>query len=195
MIFGFFLAMVSCRQAQKTDPDPEKVSTSDTLGPALDYSKLGMEYAQATQQVLGSNLMGAMQQAGPVGALEFCNVRAMPLTDSMATKYGARIKRVSDKPRNPINQADSTELAKIKVFKSVVESGDSPVPFVEEKEGDVHFYYPILTNDMCLKCHGTPGKQLVPEVGRTLSERYPHDLATGYDVNQVRGIWSIAFPK
>ncbi|WP_157518025.1 hypothetical protein [Flagellimonas lutaonensis] len=34
-----------------------------------------------------------------------------------------------------------------------------------------------------------------PKVASLLSELYLEDQATGYDVNEVRGIWSIKFPN
>ena len=45
---------------------------------------------------------------------------------------------------------------------------------------------------MCLKCHG---KDIEPNVSALILKLYPNDLAVGYDENEVRGIWSIAFDK
>jgi hypothetical protein len=58
----------------------------------------------------------------------------------------------------------------------------------------VHFYYPIVTNSMCLSCHGTE-KDIAPEVAKRIIKFYPMDKATGYAENQVRGIWSITFKQ
>ena len=38
-----------------------------------------------------------------------------------------------------------------------------------------------------------PNKDLQPEVLATINNLYPTDKAKGYDVNQVRGIWSVAW--
>jgi uncharacterized protein (UPF0335 family) len=48
---------------------------------------------------------------------------------------------------------------------------------------------------MCLKCHGTTDKQMERETYSKIKELYPNDKAIGYDVNEVRGIWSISFDK
>jgi len=48
---------------------------------------------------------------------------------------------------------------------------------------------------MCLQCHGEVGKQVTEETYKTIKLKYPNDLAIGYDVNQVRGIWHIEFQK
>ena len=156
------------------------------------YADIGLEYALETKKVLGKNLMEAIQQKGTLEALTFCNSQAIPLTDSMSTKYNASIKRVSDKNRNPNNIANSEELNYIAQFKKAVASKQEIKPVVIEKGDKIQFYYPIETNTMCLQCHG---KQIKPEVQRQVLKLYPKDLAVGYNENEVRGIWSITFDK
>ena len=159
------------------------------------YEEIGLHYALNTKKQLGKNLMGTIQKKGTVEALEFCNERAYPLTDSMATVFSANIKRVSDKPRNPKNVANSKELIYIEKFKNDVLSKVELKPIIDEVEDQVKFYYPITTNTMCLQCHGNPNAEIKPETYKTLNALYPNDKATGYDVDQVRGIWSISFEK
>lgn len=159
------------------------------------YADIGMEYALATKTALGKNLMKAIQEKGPVGAVEFCNVKALPLTDSLSVMNNAIIKRVSDKPRNPDNNANEEELGYITYFKKIMAAGKEPKPIVKTENGEVNFYYPITTNAMCLKCHGKPNDQIQPETFRTLKNLYPADMAIGYDVNEVRGIWAINFDE
>tara|TARA_R110000744_G_scaffold169588_3_gene287504 strand:+ start:2419 stop:3423 length:1005 start_codon:yes stop_codon:yes gene_type:complete len=155
--------------------------------------ELGMKYALETQKLLGKNLMGTLQNKRVEEAVVFCNERAYPLTDSMATNFNARIKRVSDKPRNPDNRANATELVHIETFKDKVAAGESFDPILKEENGKIYFYYPIVTNTMCLNCHGTREKDVAPEVLTHLSRLYPDDKATGYGPDEVRGIWSIVF--
>lgn len=154
--------------------------------------EIGLEYALSTKKVLGKNLMGAIQKKGTLAALDFCNIKAMPLTDSMATKHNAIIKRVSDKNRNPKNKANIEELIYIEQFKKELAAKKEIKPVVLEKGNKIQFYYPIETNTMCLQCHG---KQLKPEVSKQILKLYPKDLAVGYNESEVRGIWSITFDK
>ena len=158
------------------------------------YADIGLEYALETKKILGKNLMGAIQQKGTLEALAFCNHQAIPLTDSMATKYNATIKRVSDKNRNPNNKANQEELHYIAQFKKELVAKQDIKPVVLEKGNKIQFYYPIETNTMCLKCHGKP-EQIKPEVRAKTLQLYPKDLAIGYSENEVRGIWSITFDK
>lgn len=161
----------------------------------LPYGERGLNYALTTKAVLGKNLMGTIQKRGTLEALEFCNVKAYPLTDSMAVVHNATIKRVSDKPRNQKNKANTEELQYIETFKTLVAENKEISPIVQETEKDVHVYYPIITNTMCLQCHGKPETNIKPDVLKSLSLLYPEDKAKGYSENQVRGIWNVSFKK
>ena len=161
----------------------------------LSIEERGMQMAKTTQGELGKNLMGQIQKNGVIAALDFCNIEAMPITDSMAVVHKAHLKRVTDKPRNPKNQANLAELSHIETFKNQLAAGEEPKPIVTTMGDKVEFYYPIVTNSMCLKCHGTPEKELEKLTLTKILERYPEDKAIGYGENQVRGIWSIEFSR
>lgn len=154
--------------------------------------EIGLEYALSTKKVLGKNLMGAIQKNGTLAALEFCNIKAISLTDSMATNQNATIRRVSDKNRNPNNKANAEELKYITQFKTDIAAKKEMKPVVLKKGKKIQFYYPIETNSMCLQCHG---KEIKPDVRKQILKLYPKDLAVGYNENEVRGIWSITFDK
>jgi nitrate reductase cytochrome c-type subunit len=57
----------------------------------------------------------------------------------------------------------------------------------------VYFYYPITTNAKCLQCHGVKERDIQPPVLTVLSTLYPEDKATGYEVDEVRGMWKVQF--
>ncbi|MDX1754124.1 MAG: DUF3365 domain-containing protein [Salinimicrobium sediminis] len=152
----------------------------------------GLKIALETKQLLGQNLMGAIQKEGTLHALEFCNVEAMPLTASMAEKYNASVQRVSDKYRNPQNQATPEEAELIDLFTEQINAGKDPQPVLIPENGTTRFYYPIVTKSMCLQCHGKPG-DIEPQVKEKILKLYPQDKAIGYTENEVRGIWKIEF--
>ena len=161
----------------------------------LSYEERGVQYALSTKAVLGKKLIGTLQKKGAVAALEFCNTSAYPLTDSMAIVNNANIKRVTDKPRNHNNLANSYELNQIEMFKKQLDSNSEIEPIVTEIDDKVHVYYPIITNDMCLQCHGKPNETIKKETLNKLEQLYPNDKAIGYNINEIRGIWSISFKK
>ncbi|MCB0456733.1 MAG: DUF3365 domain-containing protein [Flavobacteriaceae bacterium] len=156
---------------------------------------IGLEIALSTKAELGKNLMGKLQKEGPIKALEFCNLKAFPITDSMAMVHSATIKRVSDKFRNPKNKASSKEIGYIQKFQKDIIDGLESKPIIDSTTNKVRFYYPIVTNSMCLQCHGAPNETISKETLSKIKLLYPNDLATGYNVNEVRGIWSIEFDK
>ncbi|WP_405563199.1 DUF3365 domain-containing protein [Polaribacter sp. Asnod6-C07] len=162
---------------------------------SLTYKERGLEYALSTKAVLGKNLMSKIQKNGTLAALEFCNIKAYPLTDSMSVVNKATIKRVSDKPRDQKNIASNIENGYINIFKENVKTNTKSDPILVISEKKVKFYYPIITNRMCLQCHGNTNSDIEFSTLDKIKNLYPEDLATGYQENQVRGIWSITFDK
>ncbi len=49
----------------------------------------------------------------------------------------------------------------------------------------------IPTGPVCLVCHGS---ELSPDVRAALDEHYPHDRARGYQLDDIRGAFSITWP-
>ncbi len=60
------------------------------------------------------------------------------------------IKRVSDQPRNQLNIANEKEIKYINLFKERIANGEKLKPEVVTQQ----LYVPIITNPMCLQCHG-----------------------------------------
>lgn len=181
----------SSRVVGRKYPEGESVEPD----PLTFYQKKGMELALATKAVLGKNLIQALQEHGSEGALEFCGERAIPLTDSMQVALGAFIKRVSDQNRNPENTANEDELAYIQRAKKQLAAGNEIAPFVQDYRTKLVGYYPILTNSMCLQCHGDPQTDIQPVTLALINERYPNDLATGYQAGELRGIWVVEMDR
>jgi hypothetical protein len=167
-----------------------KMETSE-----IDYLAIGKDYALQTKNVLGKNLTQALDEGGPEHALTFCNTRAIPLTDSIAISLNAKIKRVSDHPRNTNNQANAQELDFINTLKANLAKGEKPTPKMAEINGKMVGYYPILTNGMCLQCHGNKQSDLTPGTVNKLAKLYPSDQATGYGDNQIRGLFVVEMDK
>ena len=159
------------------------------------FEERGLKIALETKAVLGKNLMGKIQKEGTLAAFKFCNVKAIPLTDSMSIANNVIIKRVSDKPRNLKNKATSEEEKYIEIFKKNINSDVDSNPIVVESSKKMTFYYPIITNSMCLQCHGKPNNDVNESIIASIKKSYPTDEALGYDINQVRGIWNISFDK
>ena len=148
---------------------------------------LGDSIAIETQNVLLQNVAEAIQKGGTDYAVEFCNVNALQITDSVAQKYKTYIQRLSNKNRNPANvissQMDSLAWQKIKSDKT---------DFVtQDEKGEVYYYKPILlAMPTCVKCHG--GKEDISRsTQKLIAEKYPNDKAIGYKIGDLRGMWKV----
>jgi cytochrome c553 len=155
------------------------------------FIELGLKYALGTKAVLGKNLLTQIKNNGTEKALAFCNEQAFPLTDSMANEYNVSIKRVSDNERNPNNKANESELAYIKLIKQSHFDNQEMKPQLKNIDGIQTAYYPILTNKMCLQCHGDLEKDITKNTLNKINQLYPKDKATGYKENEIRGIWVV----
>ena len=156
--------------------------------------KKGKEYALQVKAELAKNLLGAIAQRGTAGAVDFCNVKAIPITDSLSTKLGVKIRRATDQPRNPDNLGTGDELAYINETKLDLMQNKEIKPKLLRKDSVAVGYYPIITNAMCLQCHGEKGSEIAYETLKVIMEKYPDDKATGYSSNQLRGIWVVEMP-
>ena len=179
------------KSAELNLPDTEQVVPP----PVIDYMALGKTIANSSQAVLAKNLMDAISKNGTDYALKFCNTKAIALTDSLSHIFMASIKRVSDKPRNPGNQANQDELVYLGEQKKRMINGDSAIASLREVDGRMIGYYPIVTKAMCLQCHGKKDVNINSTTYATIRKLYPSDKAIGYGENELRGLWAIEMVK
>lgn len=157
------------------------------------YISRGNAIAKLSFETLSGELQRALQKGGIDSALQYCNLRAYPITDSLSLAHQASIKRASTKVRNLRNKADELATFMIKGFGVDVSEGKPITPKLVLKDDSVLFFKPIITQPLCLTCHGTPGKEVAFSTDSTIQKLYPRDKAVGYKNNEVRGVWRIAF--
>ena len=109
----------------------------------------------------------------------------------MGLAYNARIQRVTNKPRNLNNKANEFEESLIEQYQLQLSNGEKIQPHVSSLSGSDISYFPILTNAMCLQCHGTPGDEVQEITLNNLKTYYPADKALGYGPNEIRGLWKV----
>lgn len=175
------LGLTQCKQAENKGPEPA----------ASVLASEAQAYAMEAQAALGQTLQKQMAAGGPASAIDFCNLKALPITDSVAAARGVQLARVTDRARNAKNRSTAAETALMEQLRQVPEGIDS---LFLEGNGVRHYYFPIRTAELCLQCHGTPNEQIPPEVLELLSQRYPADSATGYGPGQLRGLWKVSVP-
>ncbi|MBZ0206812.1 MAG: DUF3365 domain-containing protein [Flavobacteriales bacterium] len=159
----------------------------------------GAAITDASFQALSEKLQQAMKQGGPAHAVDFCSLNAQAMVDSLSSAHGASIRRTSDRIRNPHDAPVKGEAAVLRQMLTEWEKENrmTDVPARVELEGDSLAYYrPIFINSpACLKCHGMPGSTLDSSALAVISERYKEDRATGYALNELRGMWSVRWQR
>jgi len=108
------------------------------------------------------------------------------------SKSGVRFNNVSDRPRNPANQADADELAVMAWFRAHPKA-EEYTGTIRDGQGRDFFYFatPIWTEPDCLKCHATPAT--APATAPATNQQRYRD-GYGYQVGDLRGVMSIRIP-
>jgi hypothetical protein len=144
---------------------------------------------------LSGRLQEAIRERGTAGALEFCNVEALPLTAQVAEEQGMEVTRTSLRVRNPGNAPDAADAEALEWFQAGLAAGSVPPALHVRRlrDGGFRYYQPLMTAELCVQCHGRR-EEMAPEVVRALDERYPEDRATGYAVGDWRGLLRVTVP-
>lgn len=157
-----------------------------------DFQKKGNDISGKAQSTLLKNVGMAMQKGGPQYAVEFCNLEASSIIDSLNGISNSIISRVSIKNRNPKAGLNS-ELEKQlwEVFKK-----GNVTDTIVRTNSKLVFYKPIKIGlPACLKCHGNLESDINDVTHQKLKVLYPTDLATGYKLEDFRGLWKIEFER
>lgn len=198
LLFYFSALFLSCNNSTNKEESSINDSTSQVsadVSPDIDFLEEGKRISTEAQAALAGNLLNAIQKGGSAFAVEFCNTKAISLTDSMAKNFNANIRRVSDKPRNAINQANENELAFMQLVSSKLKKSEIPEAKLAEVDGKMVGYYPIVMKDMCLQCHGQKDANINTETFEKIQKLYPADKAIGYQANELRGLWVVEMNK
>ena len=157
----------------------------------------GSSISKQVVSVLQKNLKSAIKKEGIDHAIDFCHNRAMLLTDSMSTALGVKVKRVAKKYRNSFNETSPKESELYKQF--IIDWLDrkplTPKIIPDENGHPVYYSMIKINKEVCLKCHGTPGKEMPFEREAKIKEYYPTDKATNFKYAEPRGMWVITFPE
>lgn len=149
----------------------------------------GAEITAAVGKTLVGTVQKHMAEGGVAQAVQFCQLNALPITDSLSQLHGVTIKRTALKTRNQSNQPDSLE----RVFlNNYLASGNYDSQLVSTKTGTAYFE-PIVLKGFCQTCHGTPGAEMAFETDSIIKSIYPTDQAAGFAEGDFRGMWALYF--
>lgn len=160
--------------------------------PREEAVKQAREAAQDGFTRLSGELAKAIADGGPVAAIPICSEKASRLMADVSAERKVSIVRLSDRPRNPKQAAEGADLAAIESFRAAINRGETPQPVtVEIDGGSTEVRLPItVSQPLCLQCHGSES-EIAAETRNAILAVYPDDKATGYRLNDLRGIWKI----
>ncbi len=185
--------LFACGEQKKTE-SPAKVEPEK---PSIDFRNMGHEITTLAQAELLKNVKSAIAEGGPSYAIEYCNVHATPLTDSISDKHNCTVSRVSIKNRNPKNKAIGREenILMNTFLESSLDGGQLKDTLIENDLMAI-YYRPIMIGmPACLKCHGKKGDDIDEETLAAINQMYPDDKATNYRMGEFRGAWKVVFHK
>lgn len=184
IVFGFGF-LISCSQPKQETESVEVADAVDLVQLKADYDTI----ATSSQKALMMNVAGAIKKGGTEYAVEFCNEKAMPITDSLSKQHHVSISRITNQTRNSSNYLKTdTDKAVFKSFEDNSSLVDSLV-----KEGEKYAYYKRINTALptCVKCHGNPESDIEPATYTKIKTLYPNDKAIGYSMDELRGLWKI----
>jgi len=183
------VVFLSCSQSEYSNVpmSPKKIKV---------VKEIGEDASKTLLKKLKKELKTAMLTKGPVGAIETCSKKALPITKEVEKEIGdVKIKRTSFKYRNPLNRPDKYEAEALKFFEETLKkTGKLPPYYIQRINGEYRYYKPLKVQPVCLVCHGKP-EQMNPEVLKKLKELYPEDKALGYKVGDFRGVIRVSIPE
>lgn len=200
------LALLCCVAGCDPEPSPRESAPDEGSVPEPASTLAGVEEAEAVVEQAGpvaaalmTTLSGRLQEAigerGTAGALEFCNVEALPLTEEVSEEQGMTVTRTSLRLRNPANAPDAIDAEALVWFQDRIASGEPPpaTHVRRTEDGSYRYYQPLMTAGLCVQCHG-PRESMADEVVQALDERYPQDEAVGYNEGDWRGLLRVSVP-
>ena len=141
-------------------------------------------------------LIEQIQTGGVLQAVSVCSDTAQILTNEFGLSKGLFIRRVSLKNRNTNNYPDDFEKGVLNRFQLLHQNNGltSETEYAEiTTEDDIkylRYLKPIVIQAECLNCHGNES-DMMPEVNKLITQKYPDDKAKGYKTGDLRGAVSI----
>ncbi len=199
IILNLLAIILACQPGSGSSSQKSEQTTTANKGVELsqadieEYKRLGMKVSMNTFTTLSQTLSKAIGEGGIGNAIQYCNLAALPMVDSLSQINNAEIRRASMKPRNPKDAPTPEERKILERYHKIAAEGESPEPVVQREGDKIAYYSPIVIKPLCLNCHGQVGTEVSDEDYAQIQALYPEDKAIGYKLGDLRGIWSIKF--
>jgi hypothetical protein len=201
LIFALFVACnpdkVDTRKVKEElkNQKIKKISEGEILGQA---ESEGIKITDSLQKLISSKLDSALAKGDVENAIPFCILGNYSLVKRLEKTYNASITRTTfaDKLRNEKNAPDTHQKEILDAYLYNIEKG---LPFfidVQAKDKEIGFNAPIiLTENNCLRCHGSVGKDLSDKEYQKILSFYPKDKLINMKKKDFMGMWTVKFNK
>lgn len=140
----------------------------------------GAEAILPFKKQLKQALLSGLEK-GPTEAIQACRFEAPKIANSVSHSK-LKIGRTSHKLRNPDNAPRDWMVPLLNRY---LGGAKDPIAVRIDRE-TVGYVEPIVTEALCLTCHGA---SLAPAIQEEVAKYYPSDAATGFEVGELRGLF------
>lgn len=187
---GLATGLAACAAGTPAGNDP--TAAPAPLAPADEAAWIAR--GAATVAPFKARLQAALLAAMPAGAepaIDTCRVEAPAIAAALSAGgrgAGVAVGRSSHRLRNPANAPRDWVAPLLAGF--VAQPGSATPRAVNLPSGGIGYVEPIVTQPLCLACHG---EALAPAVRARLADLYPDDRATGFRTGDLRGLFWVEF--
>ncbi|MBJ7266728.1 DUF3365 domain-containing protein [Idiomarina abyssalis] len=146
--------------------------------------------AKKLQQRLGKVLMSTIQSEGHIAAIDVCNEQAPEIASTISEELDLVVSRTALKVRNQDNRPTTEQKRVLEDFEYLWKKSKGKPPSVTYTDSSEHEVWmkAIVMQPQCAACHGA---SVAPELKKAISERYPNDEATGFEIGEIRGAFVV----
>jgi hypothetical protein len=179
------MGLISTVMAQTNESNTTKSSVNYVKN--LEIQTKGLKQIKGLLMTVKPVIMESLKRdkTGLEGAV-LCSTKAheMGANYNKSLPEGSSIRRTAIKYRNPNNKPDATDLV---VMNDMIAEGNLSKPLVVDMGKSFRVYKALPIKPPCLKCHGNL-ESMPKEMKTLINKKYPHDLATGFKLNEFRGV-------
>ena len=125
-------------------------------------------------------------------------MEAAPIAQALS-QNGWEVGRTALKVRNPNNAADQWEREQLAWFSQLLTKAkqDNLAPKrpietyqYDSESGEFRYMMAIEQGQVCMACHGA---NVAPSVKQSILKHYPNDQATGFELGELRGAFTLSY--
>ena len=146
----------------------------------------GAELLIPFKQQLKQALLSGLAE-GPDEAIAACKIQAPKIAAALSVD-GVVLGRSSHRLRNPDNKAPDWVQPVLDAY--VAAAGSQEPRIISLADGRAGYVEPILTQPLCLTCHGDVQD---PSLVERINADYPQDRATGFAAGELRGVFWVEY--